>query len=128
MAAAGLPMPQTDHVDRAVLMGLDIVKAMPGIREEVGVEIDVRIGIHTGPLVAGVIGTKKYAYDVWGYTVNVASRMESHGLPGHVQVSDDVRQALGERFSVEERGTIEIKNRGTMKTWFVHKIAVPGDQ
>jgi class 3 adenylate cyclase len=123
MAVAGLPLPQADHVDRAVMMALDIIAAMPQLRQELGVEIDVRIGVHTGPLVAGVIGTQKYAYDVWGDTVNVASRMESHGLPGHVQVSDDVRKHLGGRFEVEERGTIEIKNRGSMKTWFVHGLS-----
>ena len=119
MAVAGLPIPQFDHVDRAVLMGLDIVDVMPSLREDLGIDIDVRIGIHTGPLVAGVIGTQKYAYDVWGDTVNVASRMESHGLPGHVQISEDVMNKLGRRFRLEERGTIQIKNRGTIKTLFV---------
>lgn len=122
MAAAGLPIPKVDHVDRAVLMGLDIVTEMSEMREDFDVEIDVRIGIHTGPLVAGVIGTKKYSYDIWGDTVNVASRMESHGIPGKVQVSDDVRKVLGERYKIEERGSIEIKNRGTMKTWLVSGV------
>jgi adenylate cyclase len=70
-----------------------------------------------------VIGTTKYAYDVWGDTVNIASRMESHGLPGHLQVSDDVKQQLGNRFVLEERGTIEIKNHVAMKTWFVNGLA-----
>lgn len=123
MAVAGLPRPQYDHVDRAVLMGLDIVNAMPSLREALGIDIDVRVGIHTGPLVAGVIGTKKYAYDIWGDTVNVASRMESHGLPGHVQISEDVKNKLGGRFALEERGSISIKNRGTIKTLFVTGLA-----
>jgi class 3 adenylate cyclase len=123
MAVAGLPLPQFDHVDRAVLMGLDIVDVMPSLRESLGIEIDVRVGIHTGPLVAGVIGTQKYAYDIWGDTVNVASRMESHGLPGHVQISEDVQEKLGGRFEFEERGTISIKNRGTIKTLFVKGLA-----
>jgi class 3 adenylate cyclase len=123
MAVAGLPLPQFDHVDRAVLMGLDIVDVMPSLRESLGIEIDVRVGIHTGPLVAGVIGTQKYAYDIWGDTVNVASRMESHGLPGHVQISEDVQEKLGGRFELEERGTISIKNRGTIKTLFVKGLA-----
>lgn len=123
MAVAGLPLPQFDHVDRAVLMGLDIVNVMPSLREALGIDIDVRVGIHTGPLVAGVIGTQKYAYDVWGDTVNVASRMESHGLPGHVQISEDVQERLGGRFVLEERGTIPIKNRGTIKTLFVKRLA-----
>ena len=124
MAAAGLPVPQADHVDRAVQMGLDMVASIVPLRQELGVSLDVRVGIHSGPVVAGVIGTKKHAYDVWGDTVNVASRMESHGVPGRVQVSDDVRRTLGRRYRVEDRGTIEIKNRGTMRTWFVHGIAV----
>ena len=123
MAVAGLPLPQFDHVDRAVLMGLDIVDVMPSLRESLGIDIDVRVGIHTGPLVAGVIGTQKYAYDIWGDTVNVASRMESHGLPGHVQISEDVQEKLGGRFEFEERGTISIKNRGTIKTLFVKGLA-----
>ena len=122
MAVAGLPIPQFDHVDRAVLMGLDIVNIMPSLRDDLGIDIDVRVGIHTGPLVAGVIGTQKYAYDVWGDTVNVASRMESHGLPGHVQISEDVKKKLGRRFRLEERGTISIKNRGTIKTLFVNGL------
>jgi len=126
MAAAGLPLPQPDHVDRAVLMGLDMIAAMPELSAELGVNIDVRIGVHTGPVVAGVIGTQKHAYDIWGDTVNVASRMESHGLPGRLQVSDDVRQALGQRYHLEERGMIEIKNHGAMRTWIVLNIAPLG--
>ncbi len=123
MAAAGLPVPQLDHVDRAVISGLDMVAAMSGLREELDADIDVRIGIHTGPVVAGVIGTAKYAYDIWGDTVNVASRMESHGVTGQVQISDDVRQALGSRYQLVERGTIDIKNRGSFRTWFVKGLA-----
>jgi adenylate cyclase len=123
MAVSGLPLPQFDHVDRAVLMGLDIVEAMSDLRETLNIDSEIRIGVHTGPLVAGVIGTTKYAYDVWGDTVNIASRMESHGLPGHLQVSEDVKQQLGNRFVLEERGTIEIKNHVAMKTWFVNGLA-----
>jgi len=119
MAAAGLPLAQADHVDRAVQAGLDMVAVMPSLREELGASVDVRVGVHAGPVVAGVIGTQKYAYDIWGDTVNVASRMESHGVPGRVQVSDDVRGLLGERYRVEDRGAIEIKGRGSMRTWFV---------
>jgi class 3 adenylate cyclase len=126
MAAAGLPVPQLDHVDRAVLMGLDMVAAVPLLREELGLAIDVRVGVHTGPVVAGVIGTQKHAYDIWGDTVNVASRMESHGVPGRLQVSDDVRRALGARYRLEDRGMIEIKNHDSMRTWFVQGIAPLG--
>jgi len=123
MAAAGIPVAQPDHVDRAVLAGLDIIAAIRQARDELGIAIDVRVGVHTGPLVAGVIGSRRYTYDVWGDTVNVASRMESQGVAGHLQVSDDVRQRLGKRFSLEDRGTIDLKNRGMMRTWLVHDIA-----
>ena len=123
MAAAGIPTAQPDHVDRAVLAGLDIIAAIRAARDDLGTAIDVRVGVHTGPLVAGVIGTRRYTYDVWGDTVNVASRMESQGVPGQLQVSDDVRQRLGERFKLEDRGAIALKNRGMMQTWLVHDIA-----
>ncbi len=123
MAAAGLPLPQADHADRTVLAGLEMIAAVEELRKDVGLPIDVRVGVHSGPLVAGVIGSKKYSYDVWGDTVNVASRMESHGVIGQLQVSDDLRQLLGRRFNVEDRGTIDIKNRGPMRVWLVHDIA-----
>ena len=123
MAAAGLPLPQVDHIDRAVIAGLDMIKTLGNIRSELGFPINVRSGVHTGPLVAGVIGSKKYSYDVWGDTVNVASRMESHGVVGKLQVSDDVRRAIGRRFKLEDRGVLEVKNRGPMRTWLVHGIA-----
>jgi class 3 adenylate cyclase len=126
MAAAGLPLPQLDHVDRAVLMGLDMVAVMPELCTELGLALDVRVGVHTGPVLAGVIGTRKFAYDIWGDTVNVASRMESHGLPGHLQVSDDVRRALGKRYKFEDRGVIEIKNHDPVRTWFVKGMAAIG--
>ncbi len=124
MAAAGLPVPQVDHVDRAVLAGLDIVASLPRIKTETGVDISFRVGVHTGSVVAGVIGAQKLFYDLWGDTVNVASRMESHGKPGMLQVSDDVRKVLGGRYRVEDRGAMQIKNRGEMRTWFVLGSAV----
>lgn len=126
MAAAGLPVAQTDHVDRAVLMGLEMIAAMPALCAELDLDIDVRVGVHTGPVLAGVIGTKKHAYDIWGDTVNLASRMESHGMPGRLQISDDVRQALGKRYELESRGIIEIKNHEPLQTWLVKGIVPIG--
>lgn len=123
MAAAGLPQPQADHAERAVRMGLDIIRAMPRICIALNAPVQVRVGIHCGPLVAGVIGSVKPFYDIWGDTVNIASRMESHGLPGRLHISDDVRAALGKGFELEKRGEIEIKNRGAMTTWFVNGTA-----
>lgn len=126
MAAAGIPEPRADHVDRAVMMGLDLLRSMNDIREQTGLDIDVRIGVHAGPLVAGVIGARKYSYDVWGDTVNVASRMESHGVVGRLQVSDTVKERLGERFSVEDRGLIQIRNRGEIRAWLVNALIPVG--
>ena len=126
LAAAGLPAPQFDHVDRAVLAGLEIIDSLPRLKVETGMQVSFRVGIHTGPVVAGVIGAQKLFYDIWGDTVNVASRMESHGQPGLVHVSDDVRQHLGERYVVEDRGVMEVKNRGQMQTWFVRGLAPIG--
>lgn len=119
LAVAGLPQPQFDHVDRAVLAALDIIRALPGLRADLDVAIDVRIGIHTGDVIAGVIGIDKPFYDIWGDTVNVASRLESYGEAGKVHVSDEVRAALGARFRFTDRGLVELKNRGRMNTWFV---------
>lgn len=123
MAAAGLPLQQADHVDRTILAGLDMIEAVAELRRELECDINVRIGVHSGPLVAGVIGTQKFSYDVWGDTVNVASRMESQGVVGRLQVSDHVRKLLGNRFQLEDRGTMEIKNRGKIHTWLVKGLA-----
>ena len=79
----------------------------------------MRIGIHAGPVVAGVIGTRKFAYDVWGDTVNVASRLESTSLPGRIQVSEPVADALSADFVLEPRGLVDLKGKGEMATWFV---------
>ena len=83
----------------------------------------MRIGLHTGALVAGVIGTRKFVYDVWGDTVNTAKRMESYGLPGQVHVSAATRRALGEAFCFDPRGLIDIKGKGPMQTYFLHHHA-----
>jgi class 3 adenylate cyclase/CheY-like chemotaxis protein len=83
--------------------------------------MELRIGIHAGPVVAGVIGTHKFSYDLWGDTVNIAARMESHGVAGRIQVSEVVRDRLSGQFSFDDRGPIEVRNRGTMKTYFVRR-------
>lgn len=83
--------------------------------------LNVRVGIHMGPIVAGVIGKKKFTYDVWGDVVNVASRMESTGIPGHIQVTDRIYDLMHQEYKFEERGEIEVKGKGKMKTYWVKK-------
>lgn len=137
MLVSGVPQPYRDHVQRVALFALDAMTVMQGYRsnhhKQNQMTLELRIGIHTGSVVAGVIGKKKFAYDLWGDTVNIASRMESHGLSGHIHISDDVRQKLTETDSVVtylrgssatsfyfiERGEVEIKGKGAMKTYFL---------
>jgi adenylate cyclase len=119
MAAAGLPEPAPDHAERAADMALDLLVALENFNRESGNTLQVRIGLHCGPVMAGVIGTRKFIYDLWGDAVNTASRMESHGVPGRVQVSDALRQRLGDTFTFEDRGLIEVKGKGEMRTWLL---------
>jgi class 3 adenylate cyclase len=119
MAVAGLPESQSDHGPRAARMALAMRAALERVGTAHGVELALRVGLHSGPVVAGVIGQRKFAYDLWGDTVNIASRMESHGLPGRVHLSEATREALGERFEVESRGPLELKGRGLMATFFL---------
>ena len=84
-----------------------------------GEKIQLRVGIHIGPVIAGVIGTRKFAYDIWGDTVNIASRMESHSLPGRTQVSAAMYQRIKGKFQLEERGHVEVKGRGNMMTYWL---------
>jgi class 3 adenylate cyclase len=119
MAAAGIPEPQPDHAIRIAALAPRMLEAVDVIAQATDLSLQARIGIHTGPIVAGVIGTHKFVYDVWGDTVNTASRMESHSLPGRIQVSAATRMALGDRFAFERRGTIEIRGKGTMETYFL---------
>ncbi|MDQ3880862.1 MAG: adenylate/guanylate cyclase domain-containing protein, partial [Chloroflexota bacterium] len=88
-------------------------------RMEMPGEIRFRIGINSGPAVAGVIGVKKFIYDVWGDTVNVASRMESHGVPGRIQVTEPVYRRLRDRYLLEPRGVIDVRGKGPMMTYFL---------
>jgi class 3 adenylate cyclase len=119
MVAAGIPEAQSDHADRIAALAPRMLEAVAGVAVATELKLQARVGIHTGPIIAGVIGTHKFVYDVWGDTVNTASRMESHSLPGRIQVSSATRAALGDRFTLERRGVIEVKGKGMMETYFL---------
>jgi class 3 adenylate cyclase len=119
MVAGGLPVPRPDHAEAVAEMAL-------AVREEVGRHLDpsgqplaVRIGIDTGPVVAGVIGTSKFSYDLWGDTVNTASRMESQGVVGCIQVTERTYRRLRDRYHFERRGPVQVKGKGELVTWFL---------
>ena len=124
MAAAGLPVVVPDHADRAAHMSLDMLVAIQDYNASSQHPLNIRIGISTGAAVAGIIGKSKFLYDLWGEVVNTASRMESHGTAGRIQMSEATRQALVQPFSLEHRGVIEIKGKGEMSTWFLNSPAV----
>ena len=119
MAVAGLPVATPDHAVRAAHMALDMLEAIDRFNARSGHTLAVRIGINSGAGVAGVIGKRKFIYDLWGDAVNIASRMESHGVAGRVQVTQATRHRLSEVFQLEERGTIDLKGTGPMRTWFL---------
>ena len=119
MVVGGLPMRRADHAEAIAEMALDIQSAIAQFREETGKDFNIRIGINTGPVVAGVIGIKKFSYDLWGDTVNIASRMESHGIPGQIQVTAATYERLREQYLFKERGAIQVKGKGEMTTYFL---------
>jgi adenylate cyclase len=119
MAAAGVPDPRPDHAHRAALLALDMreVVATSAIAGHPGLEL--RMGINSGPVVAGVIGTKRFLYDLWGDAVNTASRMEANGTPGEIQITRATYELLKDDFVCSPRGTIPVKGKGEMETWFL---------
>ncbi len=119
MAAAGLPELVEDHAGRAAHMALDMLDALERFNERHGYQLQLRIGISSGAVVAGVIGRRKFIYDLWGAAVNTASRMESHGVAGRVQITDATWSRLGEPFLFEERGSVQLKGMGDIRTWFL---------
>jgi adenylate cyclase len=118
MVAAGLPEPRADHAEAAIQMAMAMQGHLQSLRA-VHPELRLRIGIHTGAVVAGVIGENKFTYDLWGDNVNIASRMESHGLPGRIQVTEPFARALAGAWQFEDRGLIEVKGQGPMRTFLL---------
>lgn len=121
MVAAGVPEYQENPSKQLIGFGFDILEALEKINLLNKTKLQLRIGIHTGKAVAGVIGKKKFTYDLWGDTVNIASRMESHGIPGRIQISNEVAQQIKGYYSIENRGMIPVKGKGNLKVYLVNK-------
>jgi class 3 adenylate cyclase len=119
MAVCGLPVPVPDHAARMVRMAIRMVHITREHAIEHQVAMKLRVGINSGPVVAGVIGKSKYIYDLWGDTVNLASRMESGGIPDTIQVTRPVYEKLKDEFVFEPRGTIEVKGKGQVEAWLL---------
>jgi class 3 adenylate cyclase len=119
MVVAGLPASREDHAEAVARLALAMIDATADVAAETGQNLQIRVGLHTGAVVAGVIGQRKFAYDIWGDTVNVSARMESTGAPGRIQVSADTAELLRRDFTLEPRGQIEVKGKGMMETWFL---------
>ncbi len=127
MVVGGLPEPRADHAEAVAEMALEMQAATRGMRRADDAPMQLRIGIHTGPVVAGVIGERKFSYDLWGDTVNLASRMESQGLPDRIQVTPASYERLNDRFEFAERGPFVVRGHGELKTWFLEgRKALPG--
>ena len=121
MVVAGIPSPIADHATAIAHMALDMITSLETYSTKHDKNMTIRVGIHTGSVVAGVIGTKKFIYDLWGDTVNTASRMESSGVPGKIQVTEATYQLLKDQFEFEPRGPIEVKGKGIMNTYLLIK-------
>lgn len=119
MVVSGVPTPRPDHVEAIAALALDISKAVAGLRDPRGNPVPIRMGLAAGPVVAGVVGARRFFYDVWGDAVNVASRMESTDPLGMIQVPQNVYERLRHEFILEERGEVKVKGKGVMRTWFL---------
>ena len=126
MCAGGLPFPTEDHAHNMVRAAFEIAEFVEETKNNVDaseLNFDIRIGINTGPVVAGVVGTKKFAYDIWGDTVNIASRMESNSEPGKINISENTYEIIKDTFDCEYRGKIQAKGKGEIEMFFVERTA-----
>jgi adenylate cyclase len=119
MVVSGVPQPRPDHLEALADLALEIADTVAGLTDSRGRAVPLRIGLASGPVVAGVVGSQRFFYDVWGDAVNVASRMESTVTVGRIQVPQTVYERLCDRFVFEERGDVEVKGKGVMHTWYL---------
>jgi guanylate cyclase len=119
MVAAGIPKPRADHAQALAQMALDMLDVMRSSQDISPLGLELRVGINSGPVVAGVIGRKRFLYDLWGDAVNTASRMESHGTPGHIQITRATYELVKDEFVCEPRGPVSVKGKGQMETWYL---------
>jgi class 3 adenylate cyclase len=120
MVVGGLPLPRSDHATVVAEMALGMLRAIEEVNQDRNINLGLRIGLNSGPVVAGVIGRKKFTYDLWGNTVNLAGRMESSGVPGRIQIPLGMRELLKESFSLTERGMVDCKGLGAIQTYFLN--------
>jgi guanylate cyclase len=125
MAVGGLPEPTKDHAPRVARAALAMLEFIDRFSRERNLALSVRVGLHSGEVAAGVIGRKKFSYDLWGDTVNTASRMESHGAPGRVHMSEPTRALLGDEFRCSDRGPIQVKGKGEMRCYWLDRDEEP---
>lgn len=119
MVVSGVPQPRDDHMEALACLALDMSDAVADLKDPQGREVPLRIGLAAGPVVAGVVGARKFFYDVWGDAVNVAARMETTDVEGRIQVPQDVYERLNHAFLLEERGKVDVKGKGVMHTWYL---------